>query len=221
MLARIDTSAGQPGKLPERRGGKRHSLLMRVAKLRCLSGEYACIVHDVSETGAKLRLFHDHPPEMYMFLELSNGELYAIERRWIDGEFSGFRFSAQVEVEEFTREQSIWGRRPIRLSLQLPVAFMASGEPGQALMLNFSAQGACIEAGRRIPVGQMLKIEIPGVETRYAHICWRREYRHGLAFQEALALTDFARLAHELQPYGENTGIVGELAGKMLEARCG
>lgn len=219
MLAPIETSAGEPGKFPERRGGKRHSLLMRVAKLRCLSGEYACIVHDVSETGTKLRLFHDHPPETHMFLELSNGELYAIERRWIDGEFAGFRFSAQVEVEEFTREQSIWGRRPIRLSLQLPVTFSADGQPGQALMLNFSAQGACIEAGRQIPVGQLLKMEIPGVESRYAHICWRREYRHGLAFQDALALTDFARLAHLLQPYGEGEGISGELPALALEAR--
>ncbi len=220
MLAPIEASVAEPGKLPERREGKRHSLLMRVAKLRCLSGEYACIVHDVSGTGTKLRLFHNHPPETYMFLELSNGELYAIERRWIDGEFAGFRFSAQVEVEEFTREQSIWGRRPIRLALQLPVTFSADGQPGQALMLNFSAQGACIEAGRQIPVGQMLKIELPGVASRYAHICWRREYRHGLAFQDALALTDFARLAHELQPYGEEAGTAGEVAAKVLEARC-
>ncbi len=219
MLAPIETNACQSGSLPDRRNGKRHSLLMRVAKLRCLSGEYACIVHDVSETGTRLRLFHGHPPEMHMFLELSNGELYVIERRWIDGDFAGFRFSAKVEVAEFTREQNPLGRRPLRLSLQHEVAFTVEGETGQALMLNFSAQGACIEAGRQIPVGQLLKVEMPGMESRYAHICWRREYRHGLAFQESLTLPDFARLAYALQPYAEGEGIIHEMADESEAMR--
>ncbi|KPL66878.1 hypothetical protein SZ64_01440 [Erythrobacter sp. SG61-1L] len=208
MLAPIETNAAKSRSLSERRSGKRHRLLMRVAKLRCLSGEYACIVQDVSQSGTRLRLFHAHPPETHMFLELANGELYAMERRWIDGEFSGFLFSAQVEVEEFTRESGLGARRPIRLSLQHEVSFIADGQPGQALMLNFSAQGACIEAGRQIPVGQLLKIGMPGMEHRYAHICWRREYRHGIAFQEALPLPDFARLAHSLQPYSDGVGIM-------------
>jgi hypothetical protein len=69
------------------------------------------------------------------------------------------------------------------------------------MMINLSARGACIEAGRQLPVGSMAKVEIAGRAERFAHVCWRKEYRHGLAFQEDMALADLARLAVDLQPF--------------------
>ena len=77
-----DEAAQAQGLPPQDRrgGGARQRLMLRTAKLRCRSGEYACVVHDVSESGVKLRLFHDHPPEAHMFVELANGALFAVER---------------------------------------------------------------------------------------------------------------------------------------------
>ncbi len=53
---------------------------------------------------------------------------------------------------------------------------------------QFFVRGACIEAGRKLAVGTPLRIEAGGRASRFAHVCWRKDYRHGLAFQEALAV---------------------------------
>lgn len=201
MSAPLEGSKGEPASQPERRQGARQRLTMLVAKLRCHGGEYPCIVQDVSESGAKLRLFHGHPPDTHMYLELSNGELYAVERRWIEGDFAGFLFSSAIDIEEFLHEPSAKPKRPIRLRIAHPVKFAAAGEQSHAYMVDLSAQGACIEAGRRLARRSLLHLEIPGMSSRIAHVCWRQKFRHGLVFQEALSLKELARLAAELQPF--------------------
>lgn len=211
MLALVDTNAGAKAPRAERRNGIRQRLLLRSAKLRCISGEYPCVIHDVSETGAKLRLFHAHPPDSHMFLELANGTLYAIERRWIAGTFAGYRFSSRVDTDEFVHEKDPKGRRPVRLRMAHPARITSAGETSQAMLADLSQQGACIEAGRQIAIGALLRIEIPTDVPRYAHVCWRKDYRHGLAFQEALTLENFARLAFELQPFAAEPATAASL----------
>ena len=186
---------------PDRRGGTRQSLVLRVAKLRCCGGEYLCIVQDVSETGVKLRLFHAHPPDSHMFLELSNGALFAIERRWIDGDHAGFRFSSPIDLEAFMKEPGSLARRPMRVRFQRPAVLKAASGDAHAMLINLSQQGACIEAGRRLALKERVRIEVDGVPARIAHVCWRREYTHGLVFQESFALRELAGIAFECQPY--------------------
>jgi len=201
MLAVAETNLAPSYQVDERRNGvSRQRLLMRVAKLICESGEYPCVMLDVSETGTKLRLFHSCPPETFMMIELSNGAIFPVERRWTKDGTAGFRFTGQVDVADFIDEASRHKRRPLRLRTRHDVTFVASGERGHAMMINLSAGGACIEAGRQLPVGSLLKVEIAGRAARFAHVCWREQYRHGLAFQENMPLAEFARLAVDLQP---------------------
>jgi hypothetical protein len=202
MLTSAWKGADAHASVAERREGARQRLMLRSAKLRCRSGEYLCVIHDVSEAGVKLRLFHAHPPDRHLFLELANGELYAMERRWIDGAFGGYRFSAPIELDEFVHETSRYRRRPVRLRIGRPVAVSAAGESTPAVLVNLSQHGACIDTGRQIAVRAPLRIEIPGSAGRFAHVCWRKDRRHGIVFQEALAAGDFASLALRLQPYG-------------------
>lgn len=217
MLAPVETNGVTPRIRTDRREGTRQRLLMRVAKLRCASGEYPCILQDVSEAGARLRMFHAHPPDTHMFLELGDETLHAIERRWIDGDQAGYLFSSKVDTNDFIREQKAPKRRPVRLRIQHSAQIVSGGERGHAVLVNLSAQGACIEAGRRLPVGTALRIEIGGKASRFAHVCWRKDYRHGLAFQEALPFQQFAELALALQPFGAEaaTGLSEDLVRKL------
>lgn len=201
MAVPVEANAGDATPRGERRTNVRHRMLLRTAKLRCRSGEYPCVMHDVSEAGAKLRLFHAHPPETHKFLELANGDLYAIERRWIDGAFAGYNFSCEVEVEDFMHEKSSWPRRPMRLRIAHPVSIGEAAGPGEAELANLSQQGACVEAARRLPVRAPVHVGIPGSKPRLAHVCWRRNFRHGLVFQKALTLDHLAGIALQLQPY--------------------
>jgi hypothetical protein len=189
-------------------------MMLRTAKLRCRSGEYPCVMHDVSESGAKLRLFHAHPPEAHKFLELANGDLYAVERRWVDGGFAGYSFSSRVEVEDFVQEKSPWPRRPMRLRISHPVSIAEAGEPADASLADLSQQGACIEAARQLPLRAPVHVAIPGSKPRLAHVCWRRNYRHGLVFQRALTLDHLAEIALQLQPYDAEPAVAEACLGQ-------
>lgn len=186
----------------ERRDGERQRLLMRVAKLRGGSGEYPCVMHDVSETGTRLRLFGGHPADTHMYLEMANGELFALERRWIDGDYAGFRFSAPIDVEELILEPTDGARRAVRLRIGAEAHFIVDGVRRAANLVDLSRQGACLDPGEPFPVGSALKLELPGHAPRFGYVCWRRHNRHGVAFQEAFTLEQLAGLALALQPFG-------------------
>jgi hypothetical protein len=185
----------------ELREAPRFSLVMRTAKLLCETGEYVCVVRDISATGTKLRLFHAIPPDTHLYLELANGQRYAMQRMWQDGDHAGFRFSSPIAVAEFVEETSAHPRRPLRLRLQRSCLVTADGRDWRAMLANMSQQGACIEAGGEIPVGQQLRLEVPGIPLRFGHVCWRRKHAHGLVFQQSFRLDELARYAFELQPF--------------------
>lgn len=193
--------------IEELREAPRFSLVMRTAKLLCESGEYACVVRDISATGTKLRLFHEAPPDTHLYLELANGRRYAMERVWLDGDHAGFRFSSTIEVSEFVEETSLYSRRPMRLRLNLSSLVTADGKDWHSVLVNLSQQGACIEAGGELPVGQQVRLEVAGLPLRFGHVCWRKNFSHGLVFQQAFRLDELARYALDLQPYVGGTVI--------------
>lgn len=185
----------------ELRAAPRISLVIRTAKLICRSGEYPCVVRDVSATGVRVRLFDALPPDSHLALELANGERYAMERMWCGKDDAGFRFAASIDVEDFIDEPDRHPRRPLRINLKQPAQVTAGGRDINALVVNLSQQGACIETGTPIPLGQQVRLEIGTLPLRFGHVRWRRGFAHGLVFQQGFRLDDFARHCHALQPY--------------------
>lgn len=188
--------AGETGK----RTAERHCLTMRSAKVRCETGEYACLVRDVSTGGAKLQFFHLAPPDPYLYLELQSGALFAIERRWSEGETAGYRFSGPVDVSEFVGVRGVHATRPIRLRLNQPVIVRTKDGVSHAMLANLSRSGACIEAGRQFAERQVIRLAIEGLPERLGHVIWRRDYAHGIVFQDSIALRELALHAFGLQP---------------------
>jgi hypothetical protein len=175
--------------------------MFRTAKLLCESGEYFCVVRDVSATGCRLRLFHAAPPDQHLFLELANGDRYAMERVWTRDDHAGFRFSCEIDVDDFIAEPSPYARRPIRLNLKLPVDVIVDGVALPAVLLDLSQQGARIEAGRKFAIEQKLWLAIEGQPQRFGCVRWRSGYTHGLVLQQSLKLDELAHYALALQPF--------------------
>ena len=57
--AREPWDEGEPAR--EQRTAPRFTLLIRTAKLLSSSGEYLCVIRDVSSEGIKVRTFHQLP----------------------------------------------------------------------------------------------------------------------------------------------------------------
>jgi hypothetical protein len=194
-----DTPAGSGADL---RAAPRSSLMFRTAKLLCESGEYVCVVRDISSTGCKLRLFHATPPDQHLFLELANGDRYAMERIWTRDDHAGFRFSCEIDVDHFIAEPSPYPRRPIRLNLKLPADVIVDGVVSPAVLLDLSQQGARVEAGRKFAIEQKLWLAVEGQPQRFGGVRWRTGYTHGLVLQQGFKLDELAHYALALQPFG-------------------
>ena len=201
--------------IEEMREAPRFSLVMRTAKLLCETGEYVCVVRDISATGTRLRLFHEVPPDTHLYIELANGRRYAMERVWQEGDHAGYRFASPIVVSEFVEETSAHPRRPLRLSVQRSSLVTAGNRDLSAMLVNISQQGACIELSREIAVGQQVRLESPGLPLRFGHVCWRKKYAHGLVFQQSIRLDDLACRLLDLQPYAVEQP--EEIAGKRAK----
>lgn len=185
------------------RAAPRSSLVLRTAKVVCQSGEYLCLVRDVSAGGAGLRFFHDVPPEPRIFLELANGRIHPIERVWSRERDAGYRFAAEVDVEEFIAERSEHPHRPIRMRLRRPALVTVDGRDGPATLADLSRTGARIEADRQWPLAAFVRLEVAGLPLFFGHVRWREGTVHGIAFQNVMPLERLAGHLLDVQPFGQ------------------
>lgn len=206
----------------DQRRDSRQTLMLRTAKVICQSGEYVCLVRDVSRGGVGLRFFHAVPDEPRIFLELANGALYPIERTWERSEAesgeAGYRFAAPVALGEFLDETSQHPHRPVRLRLKLPVLLTVDGVDCKAMLADISRCGAKVIADRRLPEGAFVRCDADGLPLRFGHIVWRKQLEHGITFQQAFGLEELARCLFTLQPGLEGLAEQPVTDGKAIRA---
>ncbi len=188
-----------PAPFEDMRTAPRFTVMLRTAKLVSDSGEFLCIVRDVSATGLRLRLFHAMPCEERLALELANGDHYFIEKVWEKDSEAGFRFAAPIDVDLFMAEASPWPKRALRLKMSLPAQLSAQNETGPARLLDLSQAGAKIESDRPLAMYQLVKLSIDGLESLYGWVRWRNELEAGIVFERTFKLDELARLAWDLQ----------------------
>jgi hypothetical protein len=193
----------------EQRAAPRSSLMLRTAKVVCQSGEYLCLVRDVSASGAGLRFFHAVPPEPRIFLELANGQIHPIERVWVRETEAGYRFASPIDVAEFIAERSDHPHRAIRLRLERPALVTVEGHDCLATLTDISRTGARIEGGYGWPLQAFVRLELAGFPIRYGHVRWREGTSHGIVFQNMLPLGDLAQHLLAAQPFAQQSGANG------------
>jgi len=183
----------------EDRAAARFTLLIRPAKLIAPQGQFLCVIRDVSATGVSLRAFHPLPDGNAVQLELQTGDRHPIERVWNRGSEAGYRFTAPVEVEALIAESGVYPKRPLRLELNLALNLQWSGHKAPATLTNLSQQGARIECGEFLAIGQpvrLMSLRLPEIEAK---VRWRDEGHYGLAFDTRFDLREFALLGARLQ----------------------
>jgi len=199
-MSQIPPSPEQ-GHVVDMRAGKRASLMIRSAKLICQSGEYPCIVRDVSSGGCKLRFFHAMPPETYVLLELANGETFAMKRVWNRDLEAGFQFTAPIDVEAFIEESSPYPRRPVRLRIRTGMRVWADGKGIEGVLRDIGTGGVGLALASELALRQPVRLALPGIPDCYARVAWRRGASHGLVFEQQLKMNELAQWALALQPF--------------------
>ena len=183
----------------EDRREPRYTLLLRQAKLRTRDAEFLCVIRDVSISGLRIRTFHPLPDQERFAIELREGCPYAIEKVWERDSEAGFRFRNPVALDDLLRDDERYPRRPMRVTIDMPIALTSEGQSGKAHLTNLSQQGARLETDRFLARGQLIRLEAEHLPMLHAKVRWRRDFTHGVVFEETFAFRDFAYLLARLQ----------------------
>ena len=190
----VGPSSGDPALRIEDRRAPRYTLLLRQAKLRTRDGEFLCVIRDVSISGISVRTFHPLPQGDRFAIELREGCPYLVEKVWErDGE-AGFKFRDPVALDEILDDDARYPRRQMRVDVDLTVEISSGSERSTGQLLNISQQGARLDASRSWARDQLVRIEAKNLPMLYAKVRWRRDFTHGLVFEETFSLRDFAYL---------------------------
>ena len=181
----------------------RASLMLRRAKLVCQSGEYLCLIRDVSQKGIGLGFLHDVPPEPRTILQLANGMTYPVERVWEQSRQAGYRFACTITLDEFLRENTSYPIRPLRLNLEGRARIQDGRAATAAELIDLSCEGAKIMSEGDIRTRGLVSFELPGIAPQLASVRWNQEDYYGLQFQNPLSTEELAHCALTLQPFGD------------------
>lgn len=185
----------------DQRAAPRFMLLIRAAKLIVDgSREFLCVIRDASSSGLKIRLFNPLPPHATLAVEMSNGDRYPVEHVWTEGEFAGFRFGGEVDIQRLLDEtHGAFPKRQVRLRITLDAILHSGGEAVRVAFHDLSQQGACIESDKWLLMHELVRIETDVLPPIYAKVRWRSHPRYGLLFEQTFKLDELARIAAPLQ----------------------
>lgn len=201
----VQSNSARGGAAPggtETHYAQRAALMLRRAKLVCDSGEYLCLIRDVSEMGVGLGFLHDVPPEKRILLQLANDLTYPVERIWTGKRQAGYRFGGDITVNSFLREQAPHQPRPLRLCIPGSVRIDEGRKHTDARLIDISCEGAKIASPTEYQQGRLLSFNLDGLPPQLAQVRWSDSGRHGLRFQHPLDTEELALCALHLQPFG-------------------
>lgn len=195
----------------ELRAAPRISLMLRAAKLVGPTGEFLCILRDVSATGLKARLFHPLPAAGPFALELGSGVRHRIEPVWVRDHQVGFRFAAApIDLSALVEESGQFPKRQLRLAVDYPVTLVSQQTEHSARLMNLSQHGALVALDTSLALRQPAELRGGLFPLRHARVRWRQGDLHGLVFIEGFLLDELAQLVAKLQ---NRARVPGSLTG--------
>ena len=179
----------------EKRSQARFTLLIRTAKIVGPSGEYLCVIRDVSQEGVKVRVFHPLPGDGPLAIELATGEREPIETVWQDGELAGFRFATPVALPRLLANAPAGRKkRSVRLRFAMPVHVLAGGRRIAAEFRDISQHGASLDCNAHLAMGERIRLESDALPPLDARVRWRRTPYYGVIFEQTFRFDELARL---------------------------
>lgn len=181
-------------------GDARKAQMLRTAKVVCETGEYLCLIRELSQIGLSLKFLHEAPGDHRLILQLTNGLTYPIERVWTGRQQAGYRFASEIDPAEFVSEATPHEVRPVRLSLSAPAIITDGRVVTNVTLKDLSREGAQFESDAAHPVGTLVSFEVFGLPQRLGEVRWKNDELYGMRFQHPLTLQQLADAALDLQP---------------------
>lgn len=192
----------------EQRESARSGLMMRLAKVVCQTGEYPCLLRDVSDGGAGLAFLHDVPPEDRIILQLASGLTFPIERAWSKGRKAGYRLACSPTREDFLRNRGEDADPALNLAIAASARIIDGREIAEVQLKGLSTASALVGTSRHYDAGRTVSLALPGYTPWLAESLGQNEDALRLRFVEPVTLGELAAIALHLQPFSRVAGPV-------------
>ncbi|WP_183029988.1 PilZ domain-containing protein [Altericroceibacterium spongiae] len=192
----------------EMRLAPRFTPLIRTAKLALDSGEFLCVVRDVSATGVSLRVFHTLPDSERIVLELPNGDRFPLEPVWCVDDRAGFRFPETIDVDRVVAGHRLHGpevrpHRPLRINLDARGLVARGNLMSRIRLVNISQQGARITCEDFLAIDEELVLHLDHIPELKCTVRWRQDSDYGLSFGRILPFAELAGILAAINGQGQ------------------
>jgi hypothetical protein len=196
-----DFAAGSPDSIFDRE--ERHVSLYRVAALTVAGRRELCVVRNVSSGGLILSSYSYIEPRARIAVEFKQGESVVGIVAWSNGNNVGMRFDDPIDVTTVlaASPDGLKPRMP-RIGIQSTITIREGEIIHEALALDISQGGVCVECSSRLQFGSDVVVRIEGLSPELAVVRWRNLDCYGIGFNRLLSVTNLAAWLREHHTIG-------------------
>jgi hypothetical protein len=182
----------------ERRQGRRHVTVLRIAKVMRTHGDELCVIRNISDGGVMAHLYAPATIDEPVVIEFKSGAQLAGRVRWARGDDAGIQFLHAIDMASFLAGEGDvatghGGPRAPRLGVGLAAVARIGMRMHAVTICDISQGGMKIRTIPGIAVDQSLVVRVPGLPALSGTVRWCHDDYAGIAFDTPIA---FAVLAH-------------------------
>lgn len=186
----------------ERRQGRRHVTVLRIAKIMRTPGDELCVIRNISDGGVMAHLYAPARVDEPVVIEFKSGAQLPGRVRWVRGDDAGIQFLEAIDMESFLAGEgdvaSGHGEpRAPRLGVGLPAVVRIGMRMHAVTVRDISQGGMKLDAIPALAVDQPLVARVAGLPPLAGTVRWCDGKHAGVSFDAALPFVVLARWAAE------------------------
>ena len=186
----------------ERRQGRRHVTVLRIAKVMRTHGDELCVIRNISDGGVMAHLYAAARVGEPVVIEFKSGAQLAGHVRWARGDDAGIQFVHPIDMESFLAGEgdvATGGGEPRapRLGVGLAAVARVGVRMHPVSICDISQGGLKLTRIAAIDVDQKLVIRVAGLPPLSGTVRWCDDAHAGVEFDQPLVFTVLARWAAE------------------------
>ncbi len=188
----------------ERRQGRRHVTVLRIAKVMRTQADELCVIRNISDGGVMAHLYAPARVDEPVVIEFKSGAQLPGRVRWARGDDAGIQFLYPIDMAEFLAGEGDvatghGGPRAPRLGVGLSAVARIGVRMHPVTIRDISQGGLKLMKIPAMEVDQPLVVRVAGLPPLSGTVRWCDDTHAGVAFDTPLAFAVLARWAAETE----------------------
>ncbi len=172
---------------PERRTEERHTSLLRVGKLVTAGEQRLCMIRNISNAGAMLRLYQPIEAGVAVEVEITPDCPVPATVLWVQDDLAGIAFAEPIDVVAALKGGSRMGpyrrvARTPRLRVRRPATMHTDDLECDVTLCDLSLNGAKFETEAALASEMEVALFVDGLPPLTGRVRWCHDHHAGMEF---------------------------------------